>query len=77
MTLEQSMEKDAMRGFPVRCSRCHRALTDPESIKNEMGPVCRVKLHARDRLLPEKLDTYAEEPSIRGWGTDGDEEEVL
>ena len=29
----------------VRCRRCNRVLTDPTSVKHQLGPVCYLKIH--------------------------------
>jgi len=30
---------------PVRCKRCNRVLTDPNSVKHQLGPVCYLRIH--------------------------------
>jgi len=37
----------------TRCRRCSRRLTDPESVKRKIGPVCKKKLEQA-----QKLDEY-------------------
>lgn len=49
-----------------KCIRCGRALKDPESIKNSLGPICRRKFSLEQPPLPLKLSSYRQRETEGG-----------
>jgi uncharacterized protein DUF6011 len=66
-TLEKMKAEIAAKLKPVRCIRCNRWLTDPESIARKLGPLCAQEIdaanaeyHAQKALLPGENDSVEE-----------------
>ncbi len=47
MTVNHHTHHDDAPAEPVRCRVCHRPVVAPESVRAELGPVCRFALAQR------------------------------